>query len=170
MSRTNNKHQGNHTNTSNNTSDIIAQPSLTDDNRSELDAVTEEVKQDLRGLFGKTGKLIEKLGNAVKKVVKKEESICEEIKIALKEEIAEGVISTRTIELHCPTEWKHKTKPKQRENEKISFSKLDEEKPPQQIAAMQAGKSVTINEITSNTKASDGIKPSVRNAMPANDN
>jgi hypothetical protein len=62
MSRTNNKHQGNHTNTSNNTSDIIAQPSLTNDkNRSELDAVTEEVKQDLRGLFGKTVKLIEKL-------------------------------------------------------------------------------------------------------------
>jgi hypothetical protein len=28
----------------------------------------------------------------------------EEIRIALKEEIAEGVISTRTIELHCPPE------------------------------------------------------------------
>jgi hypothetical protein len=41
---------------------------------------------------------------------------------------------------------------------------------------MQEGKSVTINEITSNTKASDGINqqqlhdPSVRNAIPANDN
>jgi hypothetical protein len=62
---------------------------------------------------------IKKLGNALKKVVKREESICEEIKNALKEEIAEGVISTRTIELHCPPEWKHKTKPKQRENEKF---------------------------------------------------
>jgi hypothetical protein len=58
-----------------------------------------------------------------------------EVAPALKEEIAEGVISTRTIELHCPQEWKCK----QRENEKISFSKLDEEKPPQQIAAMQEG-------------------------------
>ncbi len=41
---------------------------------------------------------------------------------------------------------------------------------------MQAGKSVTINEITSNTRASEGIDqqqphdPSVRNAIPANDN
>jgi hypothetical protein len=61
MSRitTKDKHQVNRTNTGNNTSDIIApKPSLTDDkNTSELDAVTEEVKQDLRGLFGKTGKL-----------------------------------------------------------------------------------------------------------------
>jgi hypothetical protein len=119
---------------------------LTDDNRSELDAVTEEVKQDLRGLFGKTGKLIEKLGNAVKKVVKKEESICEEIKIALKEEIAEGVISTRTIELHCPDEWKRRTKPKQCKNEKISFSKVEEKLQQQQIAATQDGKSVTYGE------------------------
>jgi hypothetical protein len=60
-----------------------------------------------------------------------------EVAPALKEEIAEGVISTRTIELHFPQEWKCRTKPKQRENEKISFSKLDEEKPTQQIAAMQ---------------------------------
>lgn len=149
------KHQDNHTNTSNNTSDIIApKPSLTDDkNRSKLDAVTEEVKQDLRGLFGKTGKLIEKLGNAVKKVVKKEESICE-IKIRLKEEIAEGIISTRTIELHCPDEWKRKTKPK---NEKVSFSKQVEGKPKQQIAPTQDGKSVIANETSGNTEASDDV-------------
>ena len=44
----------------------------------------------------KTGKLIEKLGNALKESRQKQESICEEIKIALKEEIAEGMISTRT--------------------------------------------------------------------------
>ena len=143
---------------------------------TEVDAVIEEDKRELRSLLVKTDEQIKKIGNALKKVVKREESICEEIKIALKEEIAEGVISTRTIELHCPQEWKRKTKPKQRENEKISFSKLDEEKPPQQIAAMQEGKSVTINEITSNTNASDGINqqqlhdPSVRNGIPANDN
>jgi hypothetical protein len=142
---------------------------------TKVDAVIEEVKRELRSLLVKTDEQIKKIGNALKNVVKREEGICEEIKIALKEEIAEGVISTRTIELHCPTEWKHKTKPKQRENEKISFSKLDEEKPPQQIAAMQEGKSVTINEITSNTKASDGIDqqqshdPSVRNAISANE-
>ncbi|MFY9870576.1 MAG: hypothetical protein WAK17_12730, partial [Candidatus Nitrosopolaris sp.] len=61
-----------------------------------------QVKQELRSLFVTSGEQIKELGNVIKKVVKKEESICEEIKIALKEEIAEGLISTRTIELHCP--------------------------------------------------------------------
>jgi hypothetical protein len=133
-----------------------------DNNRSELDAVVEEAKRELRSLFVKSEEQIKKVGKALKKVVKKEESICEEIKIALKEEIAEGVISTRTIELYCPPEWKRKTKPKQRENEKISFSKQVEEKPQQQqIAATQEGKSVIINETHSNTDAysisSDGV-------------
>jgi hypothetical protein len=78
---------------------------MTDDkNRSELEVVVEEVKRELRSLFVKSDEQIKKVGNALKKVVKKEESICEEIKIALKEEIAEAVISTRTIELHCPSE------------------------------------------------------------------
>ena len=91
---------------------------------TEVDALIDEVKRELRSLLVKTDEQIKKIGNALKRVVKREESICEEIKIALKEEIAEGVISNRTIELHCPTEWKHKTKPK---NEKISFSKVEEE-------------------------------------------
>ena len=117
-------------------------------NRSELDVVVEEVKQKLRGLFAESDELIKKLGNAMKKVVKKEHSICMQIKITLKEEIAQGLISARTIELHCPPEWK------QRENEKISFSKQVEEKPQrQQIAATQDGKSVTINETSINTEA-----------------
>jgi len=120
-------------------------------NRTEVDAIIEEVKRELRSLFVKTGGQIKKLGNALKKVVREEESICEEIKNALKEEIAEGVISTRTIELHCPPEWKRKTKPKQRENEKISFSKVEEKTQEQQVAVTQDGKSVIINEIPSNT-------------------
>jgi hypothetical protein len=115
-------------------------------NRTEVDIVIEEVKRELRSLFVKTDEQIKRLGNALKKVVKREESICEEIKIALKEEIAEGVISTRTIELHCPTEWKHKTKPKQRENEKISFSKQLKEKPQLKIVATNQGKSVIYGE------------------------
>ena len=121
---------------------------------SEVDLVIVQVKQELRSLFVKSEDQIKKVGNALKKVVKKEEGICEEIKIALKEEIAEGVISTRTIELHCPPEWKRKTKPK---NEKISFSKQAEEKPQQQIATMQGGKSVIINETSSNTESADGV-------------
>jgi hypothetical protein len=117
-------------------------------NRTEVDAVIEEVKRELRSVFVKTDEQIKRLGNALKKVVKREESICEEIKNALKEEIAEGVISTRTIELHCPTEWKHKTKPK---NEKISFSKVEEKTQQQQVAVTQDGKSVITNETSSNT-------------------
>ena len=68
---------------------------------TEVDAVIEEVRRELRSLFVKTDELIKKVGNVLKKIVKREESICEEIKNALKQEIAEGVISTRTIELYC---------------------------------------------------------------------
>lgn len=123
-------------------------------NRTGVDAIIEEVKRELRSVFVKTDEQIKRLGNALKKVVKREESICEEIKNALKEEIAEGVISTRTIELHCPTEWKRKTKPKQWENEKISFSKQLKEKPQQQIVATNQGKSVIYGEPAPSTQTS----------------
>jgi hypothetical protein len=122
--------------------------------RTEVDAVIEEVKRELRNIFVKTDEQIKKLGNSLKKVVKRDEGICEEIKNALKEEIAEGVISTRTIELHCPPEWKHKTKPKQGENEKISFSKQLKESPQQQIVATNQGKSVIYEESAPSTETS----------------
>jgi hypothetical protein len=147
-----------------------------DKNRSEVDLVIVQVKQELRSLFVKSKDQIKKVGNALKKVVKKEESICEEIKIALKEEIAESVISTRTIELHCPPEWKRKTKPK---NEKISFSKQAEEKPQQlQIAPMQDGQSVIMNDTSSKTGGyvipSEGVNElhdkSKQNGTGTNDN
>ena len=111
----------------------------------EAEVTTVEIKLELRGLFGKSGKLIERLGNALKKIVKRERDICEEIKTRLKDEIAEGIISARTIELHCPEEWKHKTKPTGK-NEKISFSKQVEDKPQQKVAVMQDGKSATVTE------------------------
>jgi hypothetical protein len=63
-------------------------------------------------------------------------------------------LSTRTIELHCPTEWKRKTKPKQWENEKISFSKQLKEKPQQQIVATNQGKSVIYGEPAPSTETS----------------
>src|SRR5262249_38811309 len=49
------------------------------------------------------------------------------------------------IELHCPTEWKRKTKPT-RKNEKNSFSKKVEDKPQRKVVVMQGGKSFTIDE------------------------
>jgi hypothetical protein len=127
--------------------------------RTEVDAVIEDVKRELRSLFVKTDEQIKKVGNVLKKIVKREESICEEIKNALKEEIAEGVISTRTIELYCPPEWKRKTKPKQRENEKISFSEQLKEKPQQQMVATNQGKSVIYGEPAPCTETSQVDEP-----------
>jgi hypothetical protein len=149
---------------------------LTEDkNRSEVDAVIEEVKHELRSLFGKSKEQIRKIGNAFKRSGFKEESICELIKNALKEEITEGLISSRSIELYCPPEWKRKTKPK---NEKTSFSKQVEEKPQQQIAVTHAGKSVIMNETSSNTEkypiGSDGViqpqEQSKQNGTDTDDN
>jgi hypothetical protein len=88
---------------------------------SELDKIIKEVRSELRSILIKRQELILKLGRAFEKVVASKESICEEIKNCLKEEIALGIISPRTIEQSCPPEWKKKTKPKL-ENEKFSFS------------------------------------------------
>src|SRR5215467_2987638 len=54
----------------------------------EAEIVVAEVKQGLRGLFVKSEEFIIRLGNALKKVVKREQDICEEIKTALKDEIS----------------------------------------------------------------------------------
>ena len=87
----------------------------------ELDRTIDEVRSELKSMLMKKRKLIEKLGFVFEKVVANAESVCEEIKNCLKEEIEKGLISTRTIEQSCLSEWKKKTKPKL-ENEKISFS------------------------------------------------
>jgi hypothetical protein len=47
-----------------------------------------------------------KLEEAFKHTVSDNESICEEIKKALSEEITQGFISIRDIERYCPAEWK----------------------------------------------------------------
>lgn len=93
----------------------------------ELEIVIRDIKLEFRKLISKRKQLILKLGNAFEKLVSDRESICEEIKNTLKEEIAEGIISARLIECYCPTEWKRKTKPNTEkkakpENEKTSFS------------------------------------------------
>jgi hypothetical protein len=147
---------------------------LSDDkNKSELEVVVVDVKQELRGAFGiiwKEWRTHKKIG----KYAEEASGICEEIKIALKEEIAEGVISTRTIELYCPSEWKRKTKPKPRENEKISFSKQVKEKPQQHIAATQDGQTViTLDDDDNEERATDAgskeslVTDSLRGEIPS---
>ena len=69
--------------------------------------------------------LIIKLGNEFEKLVPKRESICEEIKIVLREEIAEHIISSRDIERYSPEKWKKKTK--LQKNDKLSFLTKTEE-------------------------------------------
>jgi hypothetical protein len=156
MSRvtTKHKHQDNHTNTSNNTSDKVAQLSLTDENkRSVLDTTIKEVRQEFRShhqqLLVKRKELITRLGKAFEAVVSNPKSICKQIKNSLREEITDKIISARDIERYCPNKWKKNTKSK---NDNLSFSKQVEDKPRQQVVVTQEGKSIIVNETSS-----DGI-------------
>jgi hypothetical protein len=94
-------------------------------NNSELDNVIKEAKQELRVLFLKHKDIIIKLGDEFEKLVTNSESVCEEIKIALHEEITDHIISLRDIERYCPDKWKKKTKPKKNDN--LSFLTKTEE-------------------------------------------
>ena len=86
----------------------------------DLDCIIEEVRSELRNILLKRRELIEKLGFAFEKVVANEESICEEIKTTLRDEIAEKAISSRDIERYCPDKWKKKTKPQKNDNLSLS--------------------------------------------------
>jgi hypothetical protein len=97
-------------------------------NSTELDAIIQEVKHEFRLMLIKRRELIQRLGNAFEKVVSDPESICEEIKNCLKDEIADKIISARDIERYCPEKWKKKTKLVKKENDNLSFSNITEEK------------------------------------------
>ena len=86
---------------------------------TELDSVIHYVKNEFSNMLCKRKDLIIQLGDAYEKVVSNPESICEEIKTILHDEIREKLISSRDIERYCPDKWKKKTKPK---NDKLSFS------------------------------------------------
>jgi len=104
---------------------------LSDSNQSELDAIIKEVKEEIKTTFYKRKDKIIKLGEAYKHRGWRLESICEEIKNELHEEIGQRLISRRDIERYCPDEWKHKTKPKKEENDNSSFSQQEQEAIPQ---------------------------------------
>jgi hypothetical protein len=103
---------------------------VVDNDNSDLDAVITEVRKELKITFFKRRDLIIKLGKTFENIGPKE-IICAEIKNALREEIAQGLISRRDIDRHCPDEWKKKTKPKKEEKDKLSFSRHEQETSPQ---------------------------------------
>lgn len=119
----------------------------------ELDTVIREVRNELRVILLKRKKLIEKLGLAFEKVVPKPESVCEEIKNCLKEEIAMGIVSARTIEQSCLSEWKKKTRPKL-ENENFSFSddKLQREEEKKRKIAMDTQGNLVQDPVSSTNR------------------
>ena len=96
-----------------------------DNKTSTLDSIIEEVRTELRSMFMKRQKLVQRLGYAFERIVANPESICEEIKTSLRDEIAEKAISSRDIERYCPDKWKKKTKPQK--NDKLSFSDILEQ-------------------------------------------
>lgn len=98
---------------------------------SDLEEVIRQVKEELKTIFFKRKDLILKLGKAFKNIVSEYESICEEIKNVLRDEIRDGHISERDIERYCPEEWKKKTKAKKPKNDKLSISQQEEEAIPQ---------------------------------------
>jgi hypothetical protein len=99
-----------------------------------------------------------KLGEAFRNIVSDNESICEEIKNALRDEIRDGHISERDIERYCPDEWKKKTKPKKPKNDKMSFSQQEQEAIPQLLVSTDGNSVVESSAIpVSDQNNSDAI-------------
>jgi hypothetical protein len=94
---------------------------------SDIDSVIANIKQEFKNFLVKREQLIIKLGQAFERIVTNRESISGEIKAALREEIAQGLISRRVIEQYCRDEWKKHTKPKKDENAKLSFSRHEQQ-------------------------------------------
>jgi hypothetical protein len=104
-------------------------------NSSSLDEIIQQVKEEFKSILVKRRELVLKLGNAFEKVVVNPESICEEIKNVLRDEISEKVISSRNIEMYCPSKWKRKTIPKN-ENSSFSTNKQEEEERQDKLIAI----------------------------------
>jgi hypothetical protein len=107
---------------------------------STLDSIIEEVRRELRSMLVKRRKLIERLGFTFERVVANPESICEEIKTTLRDEIAEKAISSRDIERYCPDKWKKKTKPQKNDN--LSFQDILEQGSQKKVVISTVGTSL----------------------------
>ena len=104
--------------------------SIIDHDDLDIDSIIAKVKQEFKNFFIQREQLIITLGKAFERIVSKPESICREIKGTLREEIAQGLVTTRAIELHCQDEWKKKTRPKKEKNENLSISQKEQQTAP----------------------------------------
>jgi hypothetical protein len=130
----------------------------------ELDIIIAEVKMEFRLFLTKRRELVLKLGNAYEKIVTDADSICEELKNVLHDEITQKIISGRDIERYCPDKWKRKTKP---QNDNLSFSITEDGGPIRRLAENQLDKTIIVtaepNSVSeykyaeSAPKASDGL-------------
>lgn len=79
----------------------------------EVEEELEEARIQLTSIvLQKQMEVVLKMGQALEKIRRGERraGICEEIKDRLREEITQGLISTRTIEVYCKPEWKNPAK------------------------------------------------------------
>ena len=97
----------------------------------DIDSVIANVKQEFKNFLIKREQLVIKLGKALENEHQnKKENICAEIKGILRQEVADGLISRRDIERYSLDEWKKNTKPKKEENDKLSFSRQEQQATP----------------------------------------
>ena len=123
-----------------------------------LDEVIIKVKNEVKVLGSKRKGLVITLGNKLLETGIHEESICEEIKSILVEEIVRGDISRRDIERYAPDNWKRKTRPK-KENDILSFPQSRENPTP--IVIDTEGKDITDDPIRDYDEVNRHTDPSV---------
>ncbi len=126
---------------------------ISNDN-SDLDAIIDEVKKEFNMMLGKRKGLIIKLGLAFEAKVSNSESVCEEIKNVLHEEIAQKLISTRDIERYCLDKWKRKTGPKKK-IDKMSISG-DKRQDTSELLVHADGSTVTESADVTNSSSNNG--------------
>ena len=119
-----------------------------------IDEVIREVKKEFRTFLAKRRELIIRLGEAFEHTVSDNESICEEIKNVLREEITQKLISTRDIERYCPDKWKRKTRPKKK-IDKTSISEEEKQDIPELLVRAD-GSTVTEPADVTNSSSNNG--------------
>lgn len=124
---------------------------------SDLDEVIRQVKDEFKSFLTKRRELIIKLGQAFERTVSNTESICEEIKNVLGEEIAQRLISIRDIERYCLDKWKRKTRPKKERIDKMSISEVERQDIPELLVRADGSTVTERADVTNSNPDNDNI-------------